>query len=119
MLRIKRASNILTLTIVTLILLSCLPGNVSAQDALDPVVVVYDASHRPKFDADDDLNGLKLMFDMVNASTRYVLKVNTGTITNETLSDADILIVGNNAFRIPRHLFFSLSDNKIPVIRVN
>lgn len=95
MLRIKRASNILAITMVALILLSCLPGNVSAQDALDPVVVVYDRRHSTKFSLEDESRSLKLMFDMVNTSSRYIVKVNSDSITNETLSDADILIIAD------------------------
>jgi hypothetical protein len=95
MLRIKRVSNILAITMVTLILLSCLPGNVSAQDALDPVVVVYDNSHGQKFDLEEEFRSLKLLFDMVNTSTRYIVKVNSDPITNETLSEADILIIAD------------------------
>lgn len=95
MLRIKRASNILAITMVALILLSCLPGKVSAQDALDPVVVVYDTSHGQKFDLEEELRSMRILFNTVNTSTRYIVKVNSDPLTNETLSEADILIIAD------------------------
>ncbi|NHI83355.1 MAG: hypothetical protein EAX81_03535 [Candidatus Thorarchaeota archaeon] len=101
MLRLKVTSNILAIAIVTLIILSSIPGHVRAQESLDPVVIIYDASNRPQLSATDEDEGLKLLFDMVNASTRYLLKVNEDPITNETLSQADILIIGENAISEP------------------
>ncbi|NHJ12294.1 MAG: hypothetical protein EAX95_01390 [Candidatus Thorarchaeota archaeon] len=101
MLRFKGTSNIVAIVVVALIILSSIPGNVKAQDSLDPIVIIYDASNRPQFSATDEEEGFKLLFDMVNASTRYLLKVNTGTITNETLSEADILIIGEHAISEP------------------
>ncbi|MGD9381409.1 MAG: hypothetical protein PVI03_03105 [Candidatus Thorarchaeota archaeon] len=100
--RYRRASSIISAVIAVMILLSCFQVTVSAQADLDPIVVLYDSEHSPQFLADDEEEGLKLMLDMVNASTRYIVKVNTDPIRNNTLSNVDVLIIaspdGNNAF---------------------
>jgi len=82
-------------TIVTaLILLSSLQGIVSAQSDLDPVVVLYDESHGQLFAHDDENIGLKLMLDMINASTKYELRINEDDeITESLLNDVDVLII--------------------------
>ncbi|MFQ5832770.1 MAG: hypothetical protein ACE5H4_08715 [Candidatus Thorarchaeota archaeon] len=94
MTRFKRTAHIVAVTVAALVLFSSLQSTVSAQAALDPVVVLYDASHFPQFAADDD-TGFKLMLDMVNASTKYIVRVNTDPIENTTLSDVDVLIVAD------------------------
>lgn len=80
-----------------MLVLSSIPIGASAQtDDLDTVVVLYDASHQQQFAEDNEEQGLKLMFDMVNASTRYIVKVNTENSLNDTiLSDVDILIIAD------------------------
>ncbi len=85
------------LTLLTVMLI--LPGlqvSVAAQSQLDQIVILYDASHNPQFAADDSANGLKLMFDMVNASTRYIIKVFSGTRLSDTvLQNVDILVIAS------------------------
>ncbi|MFX0056554.1 MAG: hypothetical protein ACFFAX_10505 [Promethearchaeota archaeon] len=95
MLRYRRASSIISAVIAVMILLSCFQVTVSAQTDLDPIVVLYDAEHSPQFSATEEEDGLKLMLDMVNASTRYIVKINEDPIRNHTLSDVDILIVAS------------------------
>jgi len=69
----------------------------TAQADLDQVVVLFDASHSPQFDAADADLGLKLMFDMVNASTRYIIHVHEdGPLDEEVLNDVDILIIAGS-----------------------
>ncbi|MHA2142038.1 MAG: hypothetical protein ACXADC_03080 [Candidatus Thorarchaeota archaeon] len=93
--RFRRASNTFAAVIAVMILLSCFQVSVSAQADLDPIVVLYDAEHSPQFSATDEEDGLKLMLDMVNASTKYIVKINTNPIRNHTLSDVDVLIVAS------------------------
>ncbi|NWF97060.1 MAG: hypothetical protein HXY34_13035 [Candidatus Thorarchaeota archaeon] len=82
--------------LVLLLFVSSFQTDVRAQSPLDPVVILYDASHGPQFEPGDAANGLKLMLDMVNASTRYIVKVHRDTPINETvLRDVDILIVAS------------------------
>ncbi|MBN2228968.1 MAG: hypothetical protein JW779_05180 [Candidatus Thorarchaeota archaeon] len=78
-----------------MILLSCLQTPVVGQANLDPIVILYDASHAPQFDADDEDLGLKLMLDSVNASTRYIVHINENSLTEEVLNDVDILIIAD------------------------
>jgi hypothetical protein len=77
-----------------MILLSSLQGIVSAQSDLDPVVILYDENHGQLFARDDENLGLKLMLDMVNASTKYELRVNEDDeLTESLLNDVDVLII--------------------------
>jgi hypothetical protein len=100
--RFRRASSTFAAVIAVMILLSCFQVSVSAQADLDPIIVLYDADHAPQFSATDEDDGLKLMLDMVNASTKYLVKINTDPIRNNTLSDVDVLIIASpdrsNAF---------------------
>jgi hypothetical protein len=67
-----------------------------AQGELDQVLVLYDASHNPQFAADDEEKGLKLLFDLVNDSTRYIVKIHENDPLNETiLNDVDILMIAS------------------------
>ncbi|MFX0108562.1 MAG: hypothetical protein ACFE7R_09780, partial [Candidatus Hodarchaeota archaeon] len=50
-------------------------------------------SHRPQFSPDSEEDGLKLILDMVNASTRYIVKLNSEPIENITFRDVDVFIV--------------------------
>ncbi|MFW9927751.1 MAG: hypothetical protein ACFFDM_13460, partial [Candidatus Thorarchaeota archaeon] len=85
MLRIRRISKLLVITMTLMIVLSSVQGTVKAQvGELDPIVVMYEASHNPQFAADDADDGLKLMLDMVNASTRYIVIVNEAPL-NKTI----------------------------------
>ncbi|MFW9967017.1 MAG: hypothetical protein ACFFEA_07675 [Candidatus Thorarchaeota archaeon] len=100
--RFRRASSTISAIIAVMILLSCFQVTVKAQADLDPIVVLYDAEHSPQFSATDEDEGLKLILDMVNASTRYLVKINEDPIRNNTLSDVDVLIIASpdqsNAF---------------------
>jgi hypothetical protein len=81
---------------MSILLLSCSLPRADAQGALDQVVILVDSSHNPQFAANDNENGLKLLFDMVNASTRYIVRVHSGSLINETiLEDIDCLIVAS------------------------
>jgi len=78
----------------SLLLFLCFLPTANAQTSLDQVVIMFDASHSPQHGALDRTNGLGLMLDMVNASTRYIVKVNTGAPLNDTLlRDVDVLII--------------------------
>jgi len=77
-----------------MILFSSLQTIVPAQADLDPVVVLFDASHSPQFDPLDEELGLKLMLDMVNSSTRYIVQIHEdGPLDEGVLNAADILII--------------------------
>jgi hypothetical protein len=68
----------------------------SAQAPLNPIVILVDASHSPHFATGDASNGLKLLLDMVNASTRYIVRINTGSPLNDTvLQGADVLVIAS------------------------
>ncbi|MGY5879529.1 MAG: hypothetical protein RTV31_04720 [Candidatus Thorarchaeota archaeon] len=93
----KKIPRVLATALALMILLSSFQATIPAQADFDPVVVLYDASHSPQFDALDEDLGLKLMFDMVNSSTRYVVYVHEdGPLTDEALNDTDILIVAGS-----------------------
>lgn len=95
MLRFKRVPQIAVVMIALMLVMTCFQGEVSAQtEDIDQVVVLFDQTHLNQFTADDETHGLKLMLDMVNASTKYIVRVNIGDPLNETiLSDVDILII--------------------------
>ena len=93
----KKIPRVLATALALMILLSSFQATIPAQADFDPVVVLYDASHSPQFDALDEDLGLKLMFDMVNSSTRYVVYVHEdGPLDDEALNDTDILIVAGS-----------------------
>lgn len=76
-----------------MIILSSIQGPVSAQaEDIDQIVILYDASHSPQFSATDDSSGLGLMMDMVNASTRYIVRINEDPLNETILNDVDILV---------------------------
>ncbi|MHA2211643.1 MAG: Gldg family protein [Candidatus Thorarchaeota archaeon] len=95
--RAKSVSRVGVVLIVTMLVLSSFHCEVVAQgEQLDTVVVLYDLTHRQQFEANDPDFDLKLMFDMVNASTRYIVKLNTEHPLNDTtLSEVDILIIAD------------------------
>jgi hypothetical protein len=78
-----------------MVLLSSLQTGVRAQAELDPILVLYDASHNPQHDVLDAENGLKLMLDAVNTSTRYMVRINYDELTDDTLNETDILIIAS------------------------
>ena len=86
---------VLAVLVAVMVLLSSLQTGVRAQTDLDPILVLYDASHNPQHDALNEETGLKLMIDMVNASTRYIVKINTAEMTETVLNDVDILIIAS------------------------
>ena len=94
MLRLKNASRILATIFALMILFSTFHGTVRAQSDLDPIVVMFDAGHNPQHAADDETQGLKLMFDMVNASTRYIMRINEEPLNDTILDEVDILVIG-------------------------
>jgi hypothetical protein len=80
--------------IAALLVLSMLPTPTTAQAELDAVVVLVDNSHGEHFDPYDADLGLKLMLDMVNASTRYTVRIHEDDPLNDThLQDVDILLL--------------------------
>lgn len=90
----NKIPRVLAVVLACMILFSSFQATVPAQSNLDPIVVLYDASHSPQFAADDAELGLKLMFDMVNESTRYIMRVHdSGELDDEALNDVDILII--------------------------
>jgi len=92
----NKIPRVLAITLALMILLSSFQATIPAQADLDPVVVLYDASHSPQFDAADAESGLQLMFDMVNISTRYIIHVHeAGPLDEEVLNDVDILIIAD------------------------
>ncbi len=92
--RLRNFPKIIVATVMLMIVISSLQCPAQAQ-SLDQVVVLYDASHRPQFEANDE-EGLKLMLDMVNASSKYLVKVHEGSPLNDTiLEDVDVLIIAS------------------------
>ncbi len=92
--QLRNTTRVLATVITMMILLSSMQSIVSGQTNLDPIVVLYDASHNQQYAADDEDRGLKLMLDMVNASTKYDLRVNDDDeLTDVLLNDVDILII--------------------------
>ncbi len=93
----KKIPRVLATILALMLLLSSFQATVPAQADFDPVVVLFDASHSPQFDAADADLGLKLMFDMVNISTRYIVRVHEdGPLDEEVLNDVDILIIAGS-----------------------
>lgn len=94
MMQLRNTTRVLAIVITMMILLSNTQGIVSAQSDLDPIVILYDASHDQQYAADDEVGGLKLILDLVNASTKYNLRVNEDDeLTDTLLNDVDILII--------------------------
>jgi hypothetical protein len=92
--QLRNTTRVLATIVTALILLSSLQGIVSAQSELDPVIILYDESHDQQYARNDETGGLKLMLDMVNASTKYNLLVNSDEeLTDTLLNDVDILII--------------------------
>ncbi len=91
--RLRSSTRFFAVIVTILVIASAMPVSVQAQTAIDQVVVLYDASHGPQFAPDDAENGFKLMLDMVNASTRYLVRVHsTGPINASVLDGVDVLI---------------------------
>lgn len=93
--QLRNAPRVLAVVVTVMVLLSSLQTGVRAQADLDPIVVLYDASHNQQHDALDSEIGLKLMIDMVNASTRYIVRINTDELTETVLNDVDILLLAS------------------------
>ncbi|MFW9805669.1 MAG: hypothetical protein ACFFFK_02940, partial [Candidatus Thorarchaeota archaeon] len=90
---LRNVPRVLAIAITVMILFSSLQTGVRAQTDLNPIVILYDASHDPQHDVTDEESGLKLMIDMVNASTRYIVRINTHELTDSILNDVDVLII--------------------------
>ena len=93
--RLRNASRVLAVVMALMILISGFQTGVRAQANLNPILVLYDASHNPQHDALDAEKGLKLMLDTVNASTRYMVRINTEELTDAILNDVDVLIIAS------------------------
>ena len=94
--QLNKAPRLLATIFTVIILLSCFQATVQAQTSLNPIVVLYDASHSEQFAANSEDLGLKLMLDMVNSSTHYIVRVNDGDSLNaELLNDVDVLILAS------------------------
>jgi hypothetical protein len=92
---LRNVSRVLAVAVALMIVMSSLQTSVRAEANLNPILVLYDASHNPQHDALDAENGLKLMLDAVNASTRYMVRINTDDLTDATLNDVDVLIIAS------------------------
>ena len=91
---VNKISRVLAVTLALMLLFSSFQAIVPAQSEFDPVVVLVDASHAPQFAPDDAELGLKLMYDMVNSSTRYMVQIHdTGPLNETVLNGVDILII--------------------------
>ncbi|MDF1537728.1 MAG: hypothetical protein P1Q69_02360 [Candidatus Thorarchaeota archaeon] len=113
MLRINKLPKLVVIAMTLMIVLSSVQGTVSAQvGELDPIVVMYEANHGPQFAADDAENGFKLMLDMVNASTRYIVRVNEEPLNATILNDVDILILAapDTAFPFENEEFIAIDE---------
>jgi len=93
--RLRNATRVLAVVVAIMVLLSSLQTGVRAQVDLNPIVVLYDANHHQQHDVLNADVGLKLMIDMVNASTRYIVRINTDELTETVLNDVDILIIAS------------------------
>lgn len=93
--QLSKVSRLLATILTVMILLSCVQSSVQAQADLDPIVVMFDAGHSPQFAADNADLGLKQIIDLVNASTRYIVRINTAPLTDTVLNDVDILIIAS------------------------
>ena len=96
MVRLRITTRILMIIWIITIFLSSFLCSAQAQGDLDQIIILYDASHHQQFEADDEDLGLKLLFDLVNDSTRYTLQVHEDNPLNDTiLNDVDILIIAS------------------------
>ena len=94
--QLKKVPRVLATILALMILLSSFQATVPAQADLDPVVILYDASHAQQYNANNPDLGLQLMFDMVNESTRYIIHVHEdGLLDDEVLNDVDILLIAS------------------------
>lgn len=94
--QLRNTPKLIAIALTALILFSSIQGTANAQADLDPVVVMFDASHGQQFGIDDVSNGLGLIQEMVNASTRFIVKINEDApLNDETLSDVDVLIIAD------------------------
>ena len=93
--QLRNVPRVLAIVVAVMVILSSLQTNVIAQDDLDPILVLYDAGHDPQHDALDAEEGLKLILDAVNESTRYMVRINEDELTDTVLNDVDILIIAS------------------------
>ncbi|MGD9396905.1 MAG: hypothetical protein PVJ05_10795 [Candidatus Thorarchaeota archaeon] len=93
--QLRNAPRVIALVVTMMVLFSSLQTGVMAQTPLDPIVVLYDAGHRQQYDAYNLEDGLNLMLDAVNASTKYVVYVTEEDLTDTILNDVDILIIAS------------------------
>jgi len=96
MIQRKNVPRLFATILTVLILFSSFHASVQAQATLDPIVVLFDSHHSQQFAADSEDLGLKLVLDMVNSSTRYIVHVNSDqALTDELLNDVDVLIIAS------------------------
>ncbi|MFW9962115.1 MAG: hypothetical protein ACFFCX_01000 [Candidatus Sifarchaeia archaeon] len=93
--KLRNTTRVFAVVVTMLVLLSSLQMGVRAQADLDPILVLYDASHNPQHDELDIEEGLKLMLDAVNESTRYMVRINNDDLTDTVLNDVDVLIIAS------------------------
>ncbi|MFX1481822.1 MAG: hypothetical protein ACFFCP_01385 [Promethearchaeota archaeon] len=92
--QLRNTTRVLATVVAVMIVLSSVQGIARAQSNLNPIVILYDASHEQQYAADSEDLGLKLMLDMVNASTKYLVRVNEDQeLTASLLNDVDVLII--------------------------
>ena len=91
--QLSKARRVLATVLTVMILLSGVQATAQAQADLDPIVVMFDAAHSPQFAANSPDLGLKLILDLVNDTTRYIVRVNVAPLTDEVLKDVDVLII--------------------------
>jgi hypothetical protein len=92
--RLHRVPKIVALALTIIIITSSLQGTARGQADLDPVVILFDASHEPQLSPTSATIGLKLVLDMANASTRFIVRIEEdGPLDDKLLSDVDILMI--------------------------
>lgn len=91
--QLSKVRRVLATILTVMIVLSGVQATVQAQADLDAIVVMFDAAHSPQFAADNVDLGLELILDLVNDTTRYIVRVNEAPLTDAVLNDVDILII--------------------------
>lgn len=99
--QLRNAPRVIAIVVTIMVLFSSLQTGVRAQTPLDPIVILYDAGHNNQYDAFNLEDGMNLMLDAVNSSTKYVVYVTTEDLTDTTLNDVDILIIAGPAASYP------------------
>ncbi|TXT56745.1 MAG: conserved exported protein of unknown function [Candidatus Thorarchaeota archaeon] len=93
MIRFKNPSRIIVIIFAVLFVSASLQCPVQAQAVEPPVLILFDASHSPQHAPDDEAQGLKIVLDRVNESTKYIVKINEDPLNDTILNDVDVLII--------------------------